>query len=138
MTSPVRSIESKAVLMDRLTTIDYQKYMQRFQRSFMEKKSGPVICDEVGKPSGFHFCNRERVRLNMAEAYFVAAEMMPLVNWAAAGLDDTDHYSPDLWPTPYGFIYFEDGLLGKEVWGRTIVTKAISWGKIGPGFVDES
>lgn len=139
MTTPaVRSIEAKAVLMDRLTKPEYQKYMQRFQRSFYEKDSGPVITDEQGRPSGFHFCNRERMRLNMAEAYFVSAEMMPLVNWAAAGLDDTDHYQRDLWPTDYGFLYFEDGLLGKEIWGRTTVTRAISWGRVGAGMLDDA
>jgi len=137
MSSPVRALEAKALLADRLTQPAYQSYMDNFQRSVWEKNAGPVIIDEKGKPSGFYFTKREQVRLGMAEAYFVTDEMMPLVNWAAAGLDETDEFARDLWPTEYGFLYLDEPWIGKEIWGRTTVTKAISWGKIAPGVTDE-
>lgn len=127
--NPVRVLEEQALLRDRLSVPHYAKYMQPFLEDVKEKHAGPVISGSDGNPSGWHFCQREQKRLELAEAYFLSAEMMPLVRWAAAGLNGTDRFARDLWPTDFGFLYMEDGLTQTEIWGRTVVTKAMSWGR---------
>lgn len=128
--NPVLALEEQALLRDRLSTPGYVRYMQPFLEDTYAKKHGPVTPGPDGKPSGWHFCQQEMNRLKMAEAYYVAAEMMPLVRWAASGLNETDRFDRTLWPTDYGFLYFEEPLISTEMWGRTVVTKAITWGRM--------
>lgn len=129
MSSPRSALEQMGLLKDRLSTREYQAYMQPFLEDVHLKGSGPIITDAQGRPSGWAFCNREVERLKMAEAYYVAEEMMPLVRWAAAGLSGIDRFEHDVWPTDYGFLLFEDALVSKEMWGRVTTTKAITWGR---------
>lgn len=124
-------LEAQALLRDRLSEPAYARYMQVYMDDMARKASGPFITDpSTGKPSGWYFCKREQNRLEFADSYFLAAEMMPLVKWAANGLDDEiDHFTHAVWPTDYGFIVLEDAMISTEVWGRTISTKAFSWGR---------
>lgn len=126
---PLIALEQMALLRDRLSTPNYQSYMQPFLEDMDRKDTGPVIADARGRPSGWAFCNREVLRLTMAEAYFVSADMVQVARWAAAGLGEHDTFRHDLWPTDYGFLWLEDALVSSEIWGRTITTKALSWGR---------
>lgn len=133
MSSPITALEQHSLLKDRLTIPAYAKYMQPFMED-LHRKNLAAICNPDGKPSGWYFCQREIKRLAMAETYYLSAEMMPLVRWAGAGLNGTDSFSHEVWPSDYGFAYFEEALLSEEIWGRTIVTKAMSWGRaVDPG-----
>lgn len=127
--NPAKALEMQGLLKDRLTLPLYQAAAEGFLTSVQENSWGPIFVDGAGRPDGRGFCQRETQRLAMAEAYFVKKEMMPLVSWAAAGLDVVDRFEHDLWPTDYGFLYFEDGWVGVEIWGRRTVTNAISWGR---------
>lgn len=140
MSNPSRALDEQALLHMRVSTPEYQRYMTSFLEDVQKKGTGPVWADPKGNPSGQEFCRREGMRLGMAEAYFLAADMMPVVKWAAAGLDGTDRFAQDLWPTEYGFLWLEDPLLSSETWGRAVVTKAVTWGRVnsstaGPGVI---
>jgi hypothetical protein len=126
----VQVLDERAILRDRLSTRAYQRYMTNFVTDVMRKHVGPEYTNGQGHPDGRAFTTREVVRLNMSEAYFVTAEMMPLVRWASAGLDNTDSFAHDLWPTDHGFVIFEDSLITREMWGRTVTTCAMSWGRL--------
>jgi hypothetical protein len=128
--NPTRVLEEQALLRDRLTTANYQAYMQPFLEDMARKGPGIMVTDEKGRPSGWHFCQREIKRLEMAESYYVSPDMVHLARWASTGLDDTDTFRHDLWPTDYGFIWLDGSLVSHEIWGRTITTQAMSWGRV--------
>src|SRR4051794_21063998 len=128
--NPTRVLEEQALLRDRLSHPNYAKYMEPFLVDVARKGNGPTVNDpNTGEPSGWHFCNRERTRLDMAEAYFVSRDMVQLAIWASASLDSSDTFRHDLWPSDYGFLWLEDSLVSKEIWGRNVITKAITWGR---------
>lgn len=127
--NPQVALEQQALLRDRLGAPEYPGYMLGFLRDVKRKKAGAVIGDERGNPDGGAFCSREIERLNMAEAYYLSGEMLPLVTWAAAGLNQTDAFEHEVWPTDYGFVFFEEPLPSTEMYGRTVVTKAMTWGR---------
>lgn len=129
MSGPKDALEQMGLLRDRLSLPEYSRYMQPFMEDVARKRMSAVTADPDGNPSGWQFCQREIARLKMAEAYYVSAEMMPLTRWAAAGLESTDRFEREVWPTDYGFLLFEEPMVGIEMWGRTVTTKAITWGR---------
>lgn len=107
--------------------------MARLLTGYMEdvyrKKTGPVVVDESGKPSGAAFATNERYRLGVSETFYVSADMLALANFAADGLDQLDRFAHDLWPVDNGFLVFDDVMVETDVWGVKQAVKAISWGR---------
>lgn len=79
---------------------------------------------------GQAFVSTLETHLRNADAYFLTDEMLSVVLWAAKGLDETDTFDRELWPTDFGFLVIDKGLVSTEIRGRQIVTKAISWGPV--------
>ncbi len=63
-----------------------------------------------------------------ADAYRVTPDMCDLVQYAAAGLDESDRFDRTLAPTPWGLVHFERGLKLKDVRGRTLLVHWATWG----------
>ena len=65
----------------------------------------------------------------MGEAYKVSPDMSRMVVHAAALLDDSDTFAPDLAPSEFGFVHFEEPLPIVDVRGRTMLAHWLVWGK---------
>jgi hypothetical protein len=128
------ALENQRLLMDRLDSPQYAQYMEAFQEDVARKGAGPVYQPIGDHHPGVVFTKSEKTRLAMARPYFVAKAMMPLITWAADGLDGTDRFARDLWPDDFGFLFFEEPIVSTEMWGRTVTTKAISWGRQNANF----
>lgn len=68
------------------------------------------------------------VHLKMSEVFRVSADMTELITHAAALLDDTDRWSPDLLPTEAGFVRFDKPLVLNDARGNDMLIHAMTWG----------
>jgi hypothetical protein len=127
--NPVRALEEQRLLMARLSQPQYASYMTSYQSSVESKNAGPVISNRRGNPDGGLFCQSEIARLTMADAYYVSRDMVPLVQWASKSLNDIDRFDRTLWPSDYGFVWFEEPIQSIEARGRTTSHVAMSWGR---------
>lgn len=76
-----------------------------------------------------HYADYELARLKMAEAFFISRDMCSLLVHAANLLDDTDCYVRDLWPTDFGWVWFDGGITMVDRQGQTMVLSAATWGR---------
>lgn len=132
MTSPSQVLDHKMALHDHLLAPAYRFYMQNFLDDMAVKENGSLVTDEKGQPSAWHWVRREQNTIHLADAYYVSPDMLTVARHASAGLDGTDRFDRDLWPSDYGFMWLDGGLVSKEAWGRTVVIQAISWRRFGP------
>lgn len=65
--------------------------------------------------------------LEVGSAYFVDPEMTEVIEWASAGLDDTDTFRYDELPTESGFVYFERPLVLHDIRGADLFINACVW-----------
>lgn len=129
---PAEVLDQQMALYDHLASPSYVGYMQNFMDDVHRKKNGAVVTDEKGKPSGWYWTRREQAGLKMANAYFISADMLALARHASLGLDEYDRFERDLWPSDFGFMWLDGGLVTKEAWGKTITVQAIAWKRL-PG-----
>lgn len=131
MSNPRDALHQMALLRDRLGSWGYERYMDAFQYSANGKSAFSIqLVDDSGKPSGRAFTTREIKRLEMAEAFYVTKDMTQVIRWASQSLDESDAFRHDLWPTDFGFVFFEDALLHTEARGRKMTIKAMTWGRV--------
>lgn len=66
----------------------------------------------------------------MADCYRVSGDMSLLVQHAATTLDETDVFSPDLAPAPYGMVFFEQALPMIDSRGELLLAHWLVWGVV--------
>ena len=133
--NPRDALHQQALLRDNLTKPHFANVVQPFLDDVNAKKSGVMVVDNDGRPSGRMFCEREQRALGLAETFYVSTTMTTLAVFAGRSLDDLDRFTADLWPTPAGFLLFEGGFVIIDVWGHAMVVSAMVWDRASVGGV---
>jgi hypothetical protein len=71
-----------------------------------------------------------RHHIKQAEAFRVSADMMTLLDAAAAQLNDLDRLDVGKFPTTYGFARLDRPLAVRDIHGREMLTHALCWGPL--------
>lgn len=128
--SPSEALDQQRALIDYLATEQYGRYAHGMLESQnATARSVRFVNPRTGKADGPAWCYGEQSRLRTAETFYVAADMVPLVEAAARGLDITDHFEHDLWPAEAGFCWFARPLYMTDLRGRRTSIRAISWSR---------
>lgn len=127
MPNPRDAMIAHETLRASLTRPTYAEYLQEWSEDVYRKKSGPLIVGPDKKPNGRAMAEDQVRLLARAETYYVSADMGEVAVMASLGLDQLDQFSHDLWPTDDGFLLFQRALVHKDVWGKSVTTKAVTW-----------
>lgn len=129
--NPARVLDELGLLRSSLDSPHYKEYAQFFLDDVFKKKGVLFsdVDDREKKPNGERFCANLTRILGLSDSYFVSSEMATLCEFASQSLDETDQFARDLWPSDYGFLMFEKGLVRSDVQGRKLVIKAMAWGR---------
>jgi hypothetical protein len=68
--------------------------------------------------------------VKMADCYRVKRDMCALVQHAAALLDESDILVPDLAPSPFGMVFFEDPMPVQDARGKTMLGHWLVWAQV--------
>ena len=107
----------------------FAEYLDGFLEDMRRKGDFHFNVTVKDATAGEAFTKVMQTHLEMSEAYMVDKDMMPLLKWASISMEDTDAFAHDLWPTPCGFLVYEEPLIEPDIWGQNMVAKAISWGR---------
>lgn len=116
-------LDIQALLLDRLTEPN-SKMAQLVKTQFAKTTEG-----HLGQTMGnADFVPRDLVvALRGAESFHVDADMTPLIEWAAAGLDETDRFRMDMAPAGVGFARFAQPLTMNDARGKVMKANLLVW-----------
>lgn len=125
--NPRDALHQQEILLDSLFSHRHQGYLAGVMADIERKANGPVIHDDKGKIDGEVIAKTLAQLLTMAETFYVSTDMALVAEAASHGLDETDQFTHDMWPSDNGFLLFERGFEVQDVWGRPVITNALAW-----------
>lgn len=75
-----------------------------------------------------------RAQVNQARMFRVSADMVTLVEHAAAKLRDVDTFDVDTVPSEFGYVRFDRPLRVADVWGKIMLVHVVTWGPMTVGW----
>jgi hypothetical protein len=130
--SPSEALDQQRALIDYLSTPQYQAFATGMLESQNAVSSIQFKHPRTGKADGTGWAYLESVTLRTAETFCVAADMVPLIEAASRGLDETDRFDHDLWPAEAGYCWFDRPLYMVDIRGRRNSIRAITWARRTP------
>jgi len=129
MSSVKQTLELAEELKARLSYPLTQAYVHGVARSIFRRTLhddlGPIQTDS--NKEGRVFCEKMRTALTMGEFFYLSDEMRSVVEHAAQSLTGTEVFTPEVFPSPFGFLVFEQGRVIIDRGGRKVVVKAMLW-----------
>lgn len=127
--NPRDALAQQDLLRTNLTKPGHHAYLQHFSEDVYRKKAAPLVVGSDGKPDGRALAAYLINILEVAETFYVSADMADVAAFASKTLDDLDRFAHDLWPTDFGFLTFQRGLITQDVWGKPVSFKAMTWSR---------
>lgn len=121
--NPRDALHQQEMLHDACTRSRTRQYLAAVMDDIKKKKTGPVIEGPHRDTAALALAQL----LEGAETFYVSEDMGLVAEAASHGLDGTDAFTHDMWPTETGFLLFERGFGLQDVWGREVITNAIAW-----------
>jgi len=119
-------------LMENLRTSLSRPFVQSYLGTFLDdvkEKRGGMSYTGTTKQVGEFFAMQQRRTLEVATPYFLAADMLPVVEYAAKGLDGLEYFTHDLFPSDHGFLLFDGGHMVTDRRGKKMVDSALVWSR---------
>lgn len=124
--NPRDALHQQEILRDSMSRHAMRRYLDGVMGSIKKTKTGPVLEASGGEMGDITAASLDQL-LGESETFYVSADMSAVADAAGHGLDGTDAFTHDMWPTDSGFLLFEDGWVYVDVWGRPLVTNALAW-----------
>lgn len=126
--NPREALHQQELLRESAATNRHMReYLAYVVQDIVAKGNGPAVTDDHGKITPEIMGDALALLLSNSETFYVSADMTMVAEAAAHGLDGTDAFTHDMWPSDSGFLLFERGYAVNDVWGRPLVTTAMAW-----------
>lgn len=112
-------------LRDGLRTTRYRRYLDTFLQSLLTKSGWNARVVESLR--GDKFADIEVSVLEIAYAFHVDSEMIPLIRHLSAGLDEEVLWEKEVFPTDRGFLMFDEPLVTMDIRGENTALSALTW-----------
>jgi hypothetical protein len=123
---PPEVLDRQAALLDHLGSTTYQMWIRQWVHVGRLTGRFDMPAAEAVPEADRQLADIRR-SLQLAQAFHVQPEMLPLVRVAAADLDDEDHLSHEVLPAEHGFLMFDQPLLMTDSHGGPAHVQALSW-----------